>query len=461
MPAPSAQISPNLISLLTDRPLSEIPVSPSASHLPGALAKLINRNRKKFEAYSEPNKQTLICGHCGRQGQYDLGQILFDIEQQGRDVEESITTDSAAHDGDMFKYFQATGYFRCKHCNGAGNWTVKDPLFLMVYLLRMKADPMEEQPNFRRGKTVLHDGTSFQWVTDAEEHLLDLLADPDRKQDGYLWNRLGNLYIQGKRPELAAAAFEKSLQADPAQAESHFSLGLLLDQIRENEKAAYHYKKHLICAKYDRRMDILDLRQMMAAALRGLTGIHLRTAGGIEIMPTKEDIAVLDPYGETAAGFGLAEDQGGILPEHLEMDFDLIPDQLESFYPVAEMYLGDRREEIPEKHRTFDVMITKTRKEAEAQPESRPAASPAKSGRTVIVTVKSEEQAAKISRICEKYDLECIIGIEFFEDLSDLRKALTEKLSPSNIYEPCPCNSGKKFKFCCAAKLKRFDLDEF
>lgn len=112
----------------------------------------------------------------------------------------------------------------------------------MVYLLKMKADPMEEQPNFSIGKTALHDGTSFQWVTDAEEHLLDLLADPDPKQAGFLWNRLGNLYIQGKRPELAAAAFEKSLQADPAQAESHFSLGLLLDQIRENEKAAYHYK---------------------------------------------------------------------------------------------------------------------------------------------------------------------------------------------------------------------------
>lgn len=209
-------------------------------------------------------------------------------------------------------------------------------------------------------------------------------------------------------------------------------------------------------------MDILDLRQMMAVALRALTGIHLRTDGGIEIMPTKEEeVAVLDPYGETAAGLGLAENNGGSLPEHLEMDFDLIPDQLESFYPVAEMYLGDRRGEIPEKDRTFDAMIAETREKSKAPVESKPAARPAKSGRTVIVTVKSEEQAAKISQICEKYDLECIIGIEFFEDLSDFRKALTEKLSPSNVYEPCPCNSGKKFKFCCAAKLKKFDLDEF
>lgn len=116
--------------------MSDIPDSPFASHLPGALTKLINRNRKKFESYSESNKQTLICGHCGRKGQYDRGRILFDPEQQGRDAEKSIT-----------------------------------------------ADPMEEQPNFSIGKTVLHDGTSFQWVTDAEEHLLDLLADPDPKQD--------------------------------------------------------------------------------------------------------------------------------------------------------------------------------------------------------------------------------------------------------------------------------------
>lgn len=145
----------------------------------------------------------------------------------------------------------------------------------------------------------------------------------------------------------------------------------------------------------------------------------------------------------------------------MEVDFDFIPDQLESFYPVAEMYLGKRREEIREKNRTFDAMIAKIRKKAEAQPESRSAARPTKSGRTVIVTVKLEAQAAKFSRICDKYDLECIVGIDFFEDLSDLRKALTEKLSPSNIYEPCPCYSGKKFKFCCPAKLKKFDLDEF
>jgi len=89
--------------------LSDIPESPSASHLPGALTKLINRNRKKFEAYSEPNKQTLICGHCGRQGQYDLGQILFDLEQQGRDIEKSIRTDSAAIDGDIVQTFSSNG----------------------------------------------------------------------------------------------------------------------------------------------------------------------------------------------------------------------------------------------------------------------------------------------------------------------------------------------------------------
>ncbi len=46
-------------------------------------------------------------------------------------------------------------------------------------------------------------------------------------------------------------------------------------------------------------------------------------------------------------------------------------------------------------------------------------------------------------------------------DLSDLRKALMQKLSPTNVYAPCSCGSGLKYKFCCANKLKNFDLERF
>nr|WP_309101825.1 SEC-C metal-binding domain-containing protein [Fredinandcohnia onubensis] len=39
----------------------------------------------------------------------------------------------------------------------------------------------------------------------------------------------------------------------------------------------------------------------------------------------------------------------------------------------------------------------------------------------------------------------------------DLKKAIQERMKPANPYDPCPCNSGKKYKFFCSKNS--FDLD--
>ncbi|MBW4080758.1 SEC-C domain-containing protein [Paenibacillus sp. S150] len=67
----------------------------------------------------------------------------------------------------------------------------------------------------------------------------------------------------------------------------------------------------------------------------------------------------------------------------------------------------------------------------------------------------------QVQRVCDYYGWNYIMGMEFIEDLNDLNKALLEQLTPENIYDPCPCGSGKKFKFCCAGKMKNFDLDAY
>ncbi|MEK4063870.1 MULTISPECIES: SEC-C metal-binding domain-containing protein [Paenibacillus] len=61
------------------------------------------------------------------------------------------------------------------------------------------------------------------------------------------------------------------------------------------------------------------------------------------------------------------------------------------------------------------------------------------------------------TRVCEHFGWEIIAGIDFAEDLSDLKKALKDEFSPANVYDPCPCGSGAKYKFCCAPKMKNFD----
>ena len=78
-----------------------------------------------------------------------------------------------------------------------------------------------------------------------------------------------------------------------------------------------------------------------------------------------------------------------------------------------------------------------------------------------MVKVNSEEKGQKIAQICDRFGLRFIMGIEFTEDLSDLKKALKERLAPDNPYDPCPCGSGQKYRFCCAKKMKNFDINGF
>jgi hypothetical protein len=51
--------------------------------------------------------------------------------------------------------------------------------------------------------------------------------------------------------------------------------------------------------------------------------------------------------------------------------------------------------------------------------------------------------------ICEQYDWKYIIGLELTEDL---KKAMKERMKPASPYDPCPCHSGKKYRFCCGKK---------
>lgn len=78
--------------------------------------------------------------------------------------------------------------------------------------------------------------------------------------------------------------------------------------------------------------------------------------------------------------------------------------------------------------------------------------------RPVILKVKNVERAQQLMEICEKHNINCILTIEPIEDISDLRKALRERRKPDNVYAPCPCGSGKKYKFCCAKKPLEIDL---
>lgn len=73
-------------------------------------------------------------------------------------------------------------------------------------------------------------------------------------------------------------------------------------------------------------------------------------------------------------------------------------------------------------------------------------------GRPIIVKTNTDEKVKRITEICHENGWEYIIGLEAIEDITDLKKALKEKQTPADIYGPCPCGSGQKYKFCCAKK---------
>jgi uncharacterized protein YecA (UPF0149 family) len=78
--------------------------------------------------------------------------------------------------------------------------------------------------------------------------------------------------------------------------------------------------------------------------------------------------------------------------------------------------------------------------------------------RPVIVKVTSEKMAKRVAEICNKNGLHFIAGFEPVADLTDLKRAIKDKIAPKNIYDLCPCGSGLKYKFCCARKEVELDL---
>jgi len=171
-------------------------------------------------------------------------------------------------------------------------------------------------------------------------------------------------------------------------------------------------------------------------------------------MPLKEDFAVFEGMTEVAA-----------LSDSAQLtlyDLEFHPDDPESFLPIAEMYLGNRREEIHTSKRTLDKHLAGSEKKLE--PRKGGGSSMLSLGteqRPIIVKVKTEEKGRKVALICERFGWHYIMGFEYAEDLTDLRKALKDALGPANVYDPCPCGSGSKYKFCCAKKMKHFDIDQY
>ncbi len=438
MASPHAAINPELISLITGQ--KSVKDKPTVSMLPGAYARKVAKGANRIPWGHKPNQHELICGHCGRKGKYDLGLIRYDAERWKADYERWEQAEKRDAMVGSTDYIQATGYFRCKECNGAGDWKPASSLFWLGLMTAVIQAGEPGKSGYAVGKIVLFDGSIHRWGTDAEEHFLNRLrASPE---DAYLWNRLGNMYFKGGRPELATVAFEQSLQVDPTQVESLWSLGSFLSLIGESEAASRYLRLMLVHAAGYRQLADEDLREILARGLHRLYRLHAGSRETIPFLPSLAESSAGHAFKELAATVERGEVDTAVV-KNLKLQID----DWESFLPLAEMYMGERRREVPP-----------------SPPARPPALAPGSWGseqRPVVVRVTSEEKGEKIVRLCDRFGMHCIIGFEPSENLGDLKKALKEKLEGAGPYAPCPCGSGVKHKFCCRPKLTNFDLDRF
>jgi hypothetical protein len=319
---PTSQINPLLINLLKHENL-KVDDSPTVSMLPGKYAQLIIKNRKSVTPLIEENYHMLTCKSCGRKGKYDVGLLVMNVE------EEEAPTGASRH-------IQMTGYFRCKHCNAAGDWELPSSIYLQSIVGVL---PIGSSKKSSVGKSLLFDGSWHLYTTDAEAYLLRKLEE--NPHDAFVWNRLGNLYNKGNRPELAASVFEHSISVDPSQVESHFTLGDLLRQIDRLPEAGFHFRQMLIHAESYKKLPALKLRNMLANGIGHLFLIHEQTNGDIPFTPSIEE--------------GLGSRLRETLMTFLEVPLEIDPDDVESFFPLAEIYMGNRAKEIPSYNRTLKL----------------------------------------------------------------------------------------------------------
>ncbi len=88
-------------------------------------------------------------------------------------------------------------------------------------------------------------------------------------------------------------------------------------------------------------MPVEKLREMLAYCLVDLFYIYENSNGEIPFLPTKEEL-------EVAGKINKMKDN--------QLEFELFPDDPESFYPLAEMYMGAQSKRLPKGLRTLEVL---------------------------------------------------------------------------------------------------------
>lgn len=318
-------INPVLISIAAAKEV-DFSLRPTIAMLPGEYAKLVYKKMNLVNADLPENIFRLTCGKCGKNGDYDLGTLVFPLNV----TEDHIRIEKA----------QALGYFRCKHCNAAGEWEMS-PRMKTMLAGKMAAAAFNSTDDERErgvffGEALIDKAFLPKWGSDAENYFLEKLENNPR--DAYLWNRLGNAYYRAKRPDLAVVAHEQAISNDVGQVESHFSLGKILIACEELELAAEHLRQALAFSHQYKHLTAYDLREIVVGSLEILLTIYKQSDNKIDMLPKPNAQAII-------------QHNKKLIASTTKFDFDIDAEQPETLYPLAELYLGERYNELATEQR--------------------------------------------------------------------------------------------------------------
>lgn len=322
-------INPLLISVATGLDLGAVSLRPTVAMLPGVYAKLVSKHIKTVNAEFPESIFRLTCHECGKNGDYDLGTIVFPANNE--------------NDKTILDKFQVLGYFRCKHCNAAGKWELSSKTKMMLDLKGTAAAASavigDTLAGVVFGKAIINNEYLPRWGSDAEEYFLEKLAETPH--DAYFWNRLGNTYYRGKRPELAVVAHEQALLNDPGQVESHYSLGQILLECGELGKASEHLRYAIEYSYQYQHLKAYDLREIIVGALEILLAIYKQSDNKINLLPKPSEQILSQLTKSQIAATSM-------------LDFEIEYNCRETLYPLAEIYMGEhRRHELPSEERAL------------------------------------------------------------------------------------------------------------
>ncbi|WP_026703213.1 hypothetical protein [Salibacterium aidingense] len=334
-------INPALYELLAEDTLPEDVVLPESSRLPGRYVQEVTAHLKNMPRFFRRNRHMLTCRQCGHRAKYNIGQPLLDYSEI--DTSQLITQEMTAADKVQFPF-----YFRCENCNTAGEWDWSERLEKSVYLGVLGNAENPDDPSIPvNGESRLFDDYKPTWTTDGEEHLLHYLRkDPE---NAFLWYKLGILYYKGHRADLAAAALEQAVKLAPDHTEALYTLAQILDTVNL-EASRFYFVQVLLSVHRYAELDPLMLRDVAAHSLWELEA--MKKAGTGSAFPTAEDAASIGS-GALQDFLSLSDNEIWEKLEHFQNEETM----LASFYPLAELFLGSRIEELEEKEQTWHHLL--------------------------------------------------------------------------------------------------------